>query len=400
MSKTLKRPMFRDGGRANSKGTGIMTGIEDREPYAVGGTTLDPYVLGPLTPPPANREFGFSQKYLSAKPNSPVGRLFRDSGLDDTTASEFLNFIAQTRPEIRKEGSGFSLSPISSAAASELPIITSSLKKTEEEKPEEKPETTKANQPGGTDQLGGTGLEDDEDLDDIKLEDFEEEITRKAELYEKLLAGEGSKKKSIFRALTAAAPGLLEEDYGGAIKAAGEVLGESDDLSRKAKLLAIQEKIAKDAQKTPTKAQEVDILANRYIDNGMNRADAYKAAEKKVYGDEKDSTLPPRDPERYLQDVSLQYLDLAKDDEVIALNPGGFARASILMQAGIPTVTYSQKYDADQEKYVVVKSKSHDEFSPGEYAFDPVEGLFLYKNKKGEKGKASSQSDAVEKSGQ
>ena len=62
--------MFRDGGRANSKGTGIMTGIEDREPYAVGGTTLDPYVLGPLTPPPANREFGFSQKYLSAKPIS------------------------------------------------------------------------------------------------------------------------------------------------------------------------------------------------------------------------------------------------------------------------------------------------------------------------------------------
>ena len=36
MSKTLKRPMFRDGGRANSKGTGIMSGIEDREPYRFG----------------------------------------------------------------------------------------------------------------------------------------------------------------------------------------------------------------------------------------------------------------------------------------------------------------------------------------------------------------------------
>ena len=34
MSRTLKRPMFRDGGRANSKGTGIMSGIEDREPHA------------------------------------------------------------------------------------------------------------------------------------------------------------------------------------------------------------------------------------------------------------------------------------------------------------------------------------------------------------------------------
>jgi len=184
------------------------------------------------------------------------------------------------------------------------------------------------------------------------------------------------------------------------LKKGSEELAGADDLSRRAKLLAIQEKIAKDAQKTPTKAQEVDILAKRYMDNGMKAADAYAAAEKKVYGSEKDATLPPRDPQRYLQDVSLQYLDLAKDDEVIALNPGGFARASILMQAGIPTVTYSQKYDADQEKYVVVRSKSHDEFSPGEYAFDPVEGLFLYKNKKGEKGKASSQSDAIEKSGQ
>ena len=37
MSRTLKRPMFRDGGRANSKGTGIMSGIEDREPYQEGG---------------------------------------------------------------------------------------------------------------------------------------------------------------------------------------------------------------------------------------------------------------------------------------------------------------------------------------------------------------------------
>jgi hypothetical protein len=36
MSRTLKRPMFRDGGRANSKGTGIMTGIEDREGFSAG----------------------------------------------------------------------------------------------------------------------------------------------------------------------------------------------------------------------------------------------------------------------------------------------------------------------------------------------------------------------------
>ena len=36
MSRILKRPMFRDGGRANSKGTGIMTGIEEREGFQNG----------------------------------------------------------------------------------------------------------------------------------------------------------------------------------------------------------------------------------------------------------------------------------------------------------------------------------------------------------------------------
>ena len=40
MSRTLKRPMFRDGGRANSKGTGIMSGIEEREGFREGGVGL------------------------------------------------------------------------------------------------------------------------------------------------------------------------------------------------------------------------------------------------------------------------------------------------------------------------------------------------------------------------
>ena len=121
----------------------------------------------------------------------------------------------------------------------------------------------------------------------------------------------------------------------------------------------------------------------------MKAADAYAAAEKKVYGSEKDSTLPPRDPQRYLQDVTLDFLKLAQDNEVIALNPSGFAKASILRQEGIPTITYSEEYDANQDKYVVVKSKSHDELSPGEYAFDPVESLFLYKNKGRKNGKSA-----------
>jgi len=375
MSKTLKRPMFRDGGRANSKGTGIMTGIEDREPYAVGGTTLDPYVSGPFTPGPKPK---FGDTLFSIGPDSAIAQGQRNRMLD---------FIDQTVPGIRKEGSSFSLIP--SASASELPIITSSPKKTEEEKPKEKPETTKANQPGGT------GLEDDEDLDDIKLEDFEEEITRKAELYEKLLAGEGSKKKSIFRALTAAAPGLLEEDYGGAIKAAGEVLSESDDLSRKAKLLAIQEKIAKDAQKTPTKAQEVDILANRYIDNGMNRADAYKAAEKKVYGTEKSQLLAAYSPDRELQDLTAAFAK--SDDDLISQNPSGFAQAELYKRQGVKTVSYESYFNEETERSDYRPTITPGDISPGDVYFDPVSFQFFYKNKAGETGSSYSLDEAKTK---
>ena len=375
MSKTLKRPMFRDGGRANSKGTGIMTGIEDREPYAVGGTTLDPYVSGPFAPGPKPK---FGDTLFSIGPDSAIAQGQRNRMLD---------FIDQTVPGIRKEGSSFSLIP--SASASELPIITSSPKKTEEEKPEEKPETTKANQPGGT------GLEDDEDLDDIKLEDFEEEITRKAELYEKLLAGEGSKKKSIFRALTAAAPGLLEEDYGEAIKAAGEVLGESDDLSRKARLLAIQEKIAKDAEKTPTKAQEVDILAKRYIANGMKEADAYIAAEKKVYGSEATSELPGPSEARELFELTAAFAK--SDDDLIAQNPSGFAQAELYKRQGIKVIPYESYLNPETERADYRPKIGPGDIKPGELYFDPISFKFFYTNQSGETGSSYSLDEAKTK---
>jgi len=44
MSKILKRPMFRNGGKANSKGTGITSGLEDRVPYQNAGL-VDPSAI-------------------------------------------------------------------------------------------------------------------------------------------------------------------------------------------------------------------------------------------------------------------------------------------------------------------------------------------------------------------
>jgi len=375
MSRTLKRPMFRGGGKVNSVGTGITSGLADREPYAVGGTTLDPYVSGPFQPGPKAK---LGDSLFSISPDSVIAQGQRNNLLD---------FIDENISDVRKEGSGFSIIP--EAGASELPIVTSSSEEPEEKEPEE---SSGANQPGGK---GTVGLED---LDDITLDDFEQEITKKAELYEKLLAGEGSKKKSIFQALTAAAPGLLEEDYGSAIKAAGEVLGQSDDLGRKARLLAIQEKIEKDARKLPTKSSEVDILANRYIANGMSRADAFAAAEQKVYGSEKSELLAAYSPDRELQDLTAAFAK--SDNDLMEQNPSGFAQAELYKRQGVKVIPYEKFFDEETERSDYRPKINPADIKPGDVYFDPVSFKFNYTNQAGETGFTYNLNEAKTKASQ
>lgn len=373
--------MFRGGGKVNSEGTGITSGLADREPYAEGK------IVG-------GGQMGRTQ-ILSGQPFNLLDYLrgFRPE-----------NFTAggQMSRTTEPSGAGVDLTPSIIPEANAEELLYGDLNIELKKKPPipEIKETTST----VTDLAKGTeegakkafkGLEDDEDLDDITLDDFEQEITKKAELYEKLLAGKGSKKKSIFQALTAAAPGLLEEDYGEAIKAAGEVLGESDDLSRKARLLAIQEKIAKDAQKTPTKAQEVDILAKRYIANGMKEADAYIAAEKKVYGDEKTSELPGPSEARELYQLTS---DFAKsDDDLIAQNPSGFAQAELYKRQGIQTIPYEPFYDKNSQTTAYRATVTDKEIQNGEFYFDPITFKFKYKTRAGEDGFTYNLNEAREK---
>ena len=237
MSRTLKRPMFRDGGRANSKGTGIMSGIEEREGFQkgqlVGGvnrnTTLDPYLFSgsPSIMPPPSKELGFSQKLFAVDPTSPVGQLFKDFDKDKDTASEFTKFIEESRPEIRKEGTeGFRSLPTGGAEG--LPIVTS-------KQTTQKEETT-------TPDLGGGGDEPTKiKLDD--LDDFEANVDKKAEMFLKRLVPEGAGAQAVFKAFTAAADPLLRGEYGEAIKEAGEKLGEPGSLKEKVNLLAIQSEL-------------------------------------------------------------------------------------------------------------------------------------------------------------
>lgn len=381
MSRTLKRPMFRDGGRANSKGTGIMSGIEDREPYKdgeiVGGgqmsrnQTLSGQPFNLLDYLRGLRPENFTAGGQMSRTQEPSGE-----GVDLTPS-----IIPEANAEELYDG--FNIELKKKPPIPEIKETTSTVTDLAKGMEEGAKKTFK-------------GLEDDEDLDDIKLSDFEEEITKKAEIYEKLLGGKDARAQAGFRALTAGGLEALEEgSVVSGLKKGFEELEGVDDLSRKAKLLAIQEKIAKDAQKTPTKAQEVDILAKRYMDNGMNRADAYIAAEKKVYGTEKSQLLSAYSPERELQDLTSAFAK--SDDDLIKQNPSGFAQAELYKRQGVKTISYESYYDAENERSDYRPTITPGDISPGDVYFDPVSFQFFYKNKAGETGSSYSLDEAQTK---
>ena len=231
MSKILKRPMFRDGGRANSKGTGIMTGIEEREGFStgklVGGTTLDPYVSGPLQPDP---------------PTYYLNELFKPragSGIIEGQKASTLNFLDKAIPDSMpgtQEGStvNSAFSFIPTAAASELdsnlPIVTSGKKTGDVSDP--KPEPTPDPTPDPTPEPTPKSLDD--------LEYDEEALMSQAKTFEKILGAKTNKEK-VFDLLLAAAPNLLEGDYAGALRAGGDAI--KDDTKQQARILAVQDAI-------------------------------------------------------------------------------------------------------------------------------------------------------------
>ena len=217
MSRTLKRPMFRGGGKVNSVGTGITSGLADREPYAVGGTTLDPYVSGPFQPEP-------KKYYLNELFVPKIG-----SGIVEGQKASTLNFLNKTVPGIQKEGttnSSFSLIP--EAGASELPIETKSSKKPKEKEPEKELEKTPKDLDEPT----------PKDLDEIEYS--EESLLSQAKAFEKVLGAKTNKEK-IFDLMLAAAPGLLEGDYATALREGAGAI--KDDTKQQARLLAVQDAI-------------------------------------------------------------------------------------------------------------------------------------------------------------
>ena len=266
MSKILKRPMFRDGGRANSKGTGIMTGVEDREEYQYGGdVNFYPRTTVPTIQDVLERGYGS----LGAK---VVGEKVKESAAEEVARAQDLynklGFVPniESLPTLPYDPTDkpFQGQP-SFRSMQEPTIYTPPTTEDVQEGLETETIVTDmtARQAEDASMKALEQLEKDKDLDKIDLDDFEAEITEKSKLYEKLLAGPDAKKQSIFRALTAAAPGLLAEDYGTAIKAAGEQLGDVSDIRRKARLLAIQEKIEKDKALELAKLKTKDVSTSQ-----------------------------------------------------------------------------------------------------------------------------------------
>lgn len=269
MSKILKRPMFRGGGKVNSVGTGITSGLADREPMQEGGYLGSPYykyfvkpaqrttqtILSPFT------NVGADIGNITSKFLGGSGELFKYydpiSGEMETTSQfyESSPFITgskkekeetQEKQDLEKELDTLLKSTKTPSTAGQTPPIVTDEGKTTV--------TGTMDQPTPEPKL----FEDD-DLYSMS----EENIKERAKFFEEMLGKD--RKQKVFDALIAAAPGILEEDYGKAIKEAGAET--KDDVERQARLLAIQEDIetrkAKVKAMTPTSLMSnVDFLTS------------------------------------------------------------------------------------------------------------------------------------------
>jgi len=259
-NRTLNRPMFRRGGKVDSRGTGITSGlmpkrgfVDGPDGYAGKKSKVEYNVMGVDQNPEAGTTItgggvGFDNspfkkyvenpvQYLANTAISPIGNTISDianySKLffgGKPTSNYFspiygeqtyeqnksiLNPDKQGDTILEKIGPSYTTTDVPEAETNENVNVSMD--------PKPEPDVENTNQDSIT-------------LDDLNL--IEEEISSQSDMFEKLLAGD--RKDDIFRALTKAAPKLLDEDYGGAIETAGEALDRGDS-KQKAKELALKQ---------------------------------------------------------------------------------------------------------------------------------------------------------------
>ena len=367
MSRTLKRPMFRDGGRANSKGTGIMSGIEEREGFKEGGVGLAQSPFKKFVVDPA---LTMASPFVNV--GADLGNLTKMFFGGEPTF-QYLNPFAEgsglgvkAQPASEFYGGSKTPSIIPEAGASEMDSTTT----TETTKKDDTSETTNLAK-----QMEKGAKRQFDDPNEIKLDDidtFEEEVKRKADTYKRLLGAEDATKQNFFKALTAGGlEALSSGDTAEGVKQFSEKLEGADDLSRKATSLAIEETIKKDLIKQPDKIKEVEFLTNSGI--SQERALAI------VYGDD-NKLLPGYSYEREIADLRNQFID---DGNTHQKNfPSGYAQGEILLREGINSIKYN--YNAKEMKYEA-SGEQIGKMKPGDILFDPVNFEYLAVDPSGNK---------------
>ena len=356
-NRTLNRPMFRRGGKVDSRGTGITSGLMPRKNYAQGDLVTkiknpgmsqamsgDMYLTGSTIPSIPNSTQ--AAEYLNNQKSTVFPKL--DAGFTDLLLGP--NFKADSEKNISNliEEQGL-------AQEEAIQNILATRKATNEVGNPDMARKT-AGATGLTDQIfkqeetsneDPSPPSDPNDTGDVDSRTRLQKIQEAASEYEKMLGS--SRKEDIFDMLTAAAPGLLADDYGTAIKAAGEVGKSSRKVKQDAKLLAIQEQIDKDklaeqygyeravGNKPTSKMLEInDLMAKGKM--------TYLEAVEQVYGSS--DFLKKAPIERQVSDFSKAYLD--QNNDIHAQNNHvNYGKGDVLnINYNIPTV----KYKAVQNK--------------------------------------------------
>ena len=206
MSKILRRPMFR-GGRVDSRGTGITSGLMDDTGYADGGRVGFQVGGGLFSSGPYN-------PYGSYNPFSPISELVMDTNSiinrnitplqrrqQDIATANRRGIFAPTEEQLYERNRPRTPKQFEEAVQKGLEITRSKPFETSDESFPPRKAMEEPNKGGA-----GTGEKSDIDL----LSADEKEITKQAKLYEKLLGGEEARTQAGYDALLAAAPAFFK----------------------------------------------------------------------------------------------------------------------------------------------------------------------------------------------
>ena len=429
-NRTLNRPMFRRGGKVDSRGTGITSGLMPRKNYAQGDLVLPttvPGIAGPggfgnalqgkqlLSQLQFGGDYPLTYYGASDKPNvilkdtsdSAIQELASKLGKGDIAQSTFesnlenieqikqqnianAKYMEAVETQKRKEKdiktnievdnlnkilkdldpSGPEYDAVlkeinekKDSVITEEPVVD--VEGTPEQKPEEEPNIN----------LGKI-------TDEIDFDDIEADIERKGEFYERLLKRD--KKGQIFDALTAAAPELLEEDYGGAIEKAGEKL--KDDTKREATLLAIQESITNQNKETDDK--KINSVAKTLFNSGEygNMKEAKAAATKIVYRVTQDKPNKYDDSQNILNQIA-SINDSGNTHERDNKESYAFSRVKYANNPELFTLAQYTKKDptkADSPYESNINTLINSPTNKGKIIIDPEKNIYISVNKQGQ----------------